>query len=285
MDTDREDVTRPARGPQWQLPHPAADRFLAELANLGERLPRIGTVRENGRMDAQAARIAAVTFDAAGTLITVARPVGVTYAEVARSFGAELAPESLDAGFALGFPRMPPLAFPGAAPGEIPGLERDWWRELVGQVVKQAGGVEDFEPFFDALYESYARGGAWRAYPEALETLQWLKARGYRVGVVSNFDSRLENILRALELDHCLDALVYSSIAGAAKPDAGIFATALRALGTRAEEVLHVGDNERADLEGARAAGLSALRVDRSAGEREAHPDVISSLSELRSRL
>ena len=84
--------------------------------------------------------------------------------------------------------------------------------------------MESFSAFFDALYEHYGRGGAWRAYPEAEETLRAMRARGCRTAVISNFDSRLMNILRALELDHYFDLVTYSSASGAAKPESAIFA-------------------------------------------------------------
>ena len=228
----------------------------------------------------------AITFDATGTLLTVVRPVGETYAEVAMSFGVELAREDLSKGFAAEFPRMPPLAFPGSKPGEIPGLERDWWHRLVGSVVAHAGGVGEFGPFFDALYEHYARGGAWRAYPDALDALRQLKEEGYRLGVVSNYDSRLENVLRALELDHYFDVVVYSSAAGAAKPDPAIFEAALSALSVLPGDAVHVGDQPRTDIEGARACGMHAILLDRTGESRSGTSMVtVSSLLEVRAHL
>ena len=223
----------------------------------------------------------ALTLDATGTLIALARPVGETYAEIARSFGAALDPEAVESALRDVFTKMPPLSFPGAAPSRVPGLERGWWRELVGRVVSTAGGVESFSAFFDALYEHYGRGGAWRAYPEAVEVLRTVRARGCRTAVISNFDSRLTNILRALELDHYFDVVTYSSASGAAKPERAIFVLTLTRLEVRPEDTLHAGDDPRTDVEGARAAGLRAVLVDRARAQ--AHPEgsVVTSLSDL----
>ena len=223
----------------------------------------------------------AVTFDATGTLIALARPVGETYAEVARNFGAALDPDAIEIALRKAFPEMPPLAFPGAPANRIPRLERDWWRELVGRVVAGAGGVEPFAPFFDDLYEHYGRGGAWRVYPEVPEALESVRARGYHSAVVSNSDSRLANVLRALELDHYFDAVIYSSTSGAAKPDAAIFTLAVSRLGVRPEEVLHAGDDPRNDVEGARAAGLHGVLVDRGRPSGDTRDGVIATLGEL----
>lgn len=232
-------------------------------------------------MPSSARPLRALTLDATGTLITLARPVGETYAEVARAFGADLDPETVEASLRSAFSEMPPLAFPGAAPSRVPGLERGWWRELVGRVVDAAGEVESFSAFFDALYEHYARGGAWRVYPEAEETLRALRARGCLTAVISNFDSRLMNILRALELDHHFDLVTYSSASGAAKPESAIFALTLARLGVRPEEALHAGNDPRTDLGGARAAGLHGVLVDRARTLSDASAGVVTSLADL----
>lgn len=223
----------------------------------------------------------ALTLDATGTLITLARPVGETYAEIARSFGARLDPAAVETSLRTVFLEMPPLSFPGASPSRIPGLERGWWRELVSRVVAAAGQVEAFSSFFDALYEHYARGGAWRAYPEAVEALQAVRSRGCRTAVISNFDSRLMNILRALELDHYFDLVTYSSASGAAKPESAIFALTLSRLDVRPENALHAGNDLRTDVEGARAAGLEGVLIDRARGKADPEGGVITSLLDL----
>jgi len=209
-------------------------------------------------------KFSAITFDAAGTLFTVATPVGQTYAEVALRYGARLSPDVLVDGFREAFAAMPPLAFPGAGGDVLDDLEREWWHTLVYRVVSAAGGVEAFEDYFDELYEFYACGHAWRTYPEVEDVLVRLRQVGFRTAIVSNFDSRLESILAALELDRLVGAVVFSSAAGAAKPDRAIFEQALSILHAKPGETLHVGDSWHADYEGARDAGLSALLLRRA---------------------
>ena len=50
---------------------------------------------------------------------------------------------------------------------------------------------------------------------------------------------------------------------GVAKPDPAIFERALARAGVAPHEALHVGDSLREDYHGARAAGLSALLLER----------------------
>jgi len=208
--------------------------------------------------------IRAITFDAAGTLIRVAEPVGETYARIARDMGASLHPQALEAAFRDVFPAMPAMAFPELEAHALAEAERAWWRQLVERVVRQAGGVvAELDRYFDALYSHYASGAAWRAYTETHRVLESLRARGLRVGVVSNFDSRLAPILRELEIERLADTVIYSTGCGAAKPDERIFHHALDALGATPECSLHVGDNLEADYHGAIAAGLAAVLLDR----------------------
>lgn len=207
--------------------------------------------------------IRAITFDAAGTLIRVAEPVGETYARIAAEVGATLAPDALDAAFREVFPTMPPMAFPDHGEAALLEAERGWWRELVSRVVRRSGNVPDLEAYFDALFAYYARGAAWRAYPDAPGVLERARRRGLAVAVVSNFDSRLPPILRELGFAPLLDAIVYSTACGAAKPDPGIFRHAASQLDVTPEAVMHVGDNLDADYRGAESAGMIAVHLQR----------------------
>ena len=125
--------------------------------------------------------------------------------------------------------------------------------------------VRGFDAYFDRLFAHYADAGAWQVYPEVPDVLAVLRARGVALAVVSNFDSRLSPLLEALGIASFFDAVVCSGEVGVAKPDRAIFAHALAALGVEAPEALHVGDSRKADYDGARAAGIDALLVDRRA--------------------
>jgi putative hydrolase of the HAD superfamily len=228
----------------------------------------------------------AVLLDAAGTLIRPRRPVGDTYAEMARKFGGDLRPESLTTAFGEVFREMPDLAFAWGSLPELRRLEHEWWRTLVKSVVARSGGTAgDFPVFFETLYEYYAGGQAWDCFPEVPGVLDALRCRGCALAVVSNFDSRLPGILGELGIGPRLDAIIYSSRAGSAKPDPAIFRQALAALGAAPERAIHVGDNAGADLGGARAAGMSGLLVRRHPAPGAVSATTIRSLKELISRV
>ena len=237
---------------------------MQETGAMQETKDSPGALPRSGRRTSGPAPCA-VLLDAAGTLIDVAEPLGETYSRLAREFGGDFDPGVLTAGFRAAFRDMPPMAFPGRHGADLDRAERGWWRIVVGRVFGAAGGVPDLDACFDRLYAHYASARAWRAFPEAPEVLAALRERGAALAVVSNFDSRLPPLLEAMGLAAYFDAVVCSGQAGAAKPDRAIFDHALAALGVEAPEALHVGDSREADYDGARAAGIDALLLDRRA--------------------
>ena len=218
----------------------------------------------------------AVLLDATGTLIDLSRPLGETYARAARDAGARFEPRDLEDRFRRAFADTPPMAFPGRRGPDLDRAERGWWRAVVERVTGGDRALADFDAYFNRLYSHYAQAEGWRVYPEVPAVLEALCARGVVLAVVSNFDSRLAPLLEALGLAPFFDAVVCSGEVGVAKPDRAIFAHALSALGVEPSEALHVGDSRRNDYDGARAAGIDALLVDRRAGT--ASPDIIPDL-------
>jgi putative hydrolase of the HAD superfamily len=121
-------------------------------------------------------------------------------------------------------------------------------------------------------------------YADAAPALAELRRAGLRLAVVSNWDCSLGSVLAELGLGAALDAIVVSAEVKVAKPDPAIFRAALERLGAGQAEALVVGDSAETDVEGARAAGLRALLLDRSeAPKRDARhdPERIFSLAEL----
>ncbi|MEQ9094252.1 MAG: HAD-IA family hydrolase, partial [Miltoncostaeaceae bacterium] len=103
-------------------------------------------------------------------------------------------------------------------------------------------------------------------YPDALPALEGLRARGLRLALVSNWDMALGDILVDLGIAGLFETVVISAVCGLAKPDPAIYAHALDRLGVTPGRAVHVGDDPLLDGEGARAAGLRAILIDRGAG-------------------
>ena len=64
---------------------------------------------------------------------------------------------------------------------------------------------------------------AYQAFPDAADVMERLRASGLAIGVVSNWDVSLHDVLARIGLAPLVDAVVTSAEAGSSKPDAAIF--------------------------------------------------------------
>jgi putative hydrolase of the HAD superfamily len=220
-----------------------------------------------------------VFFDVAGTLIRVRDGVGVQYARVAARFHVVTEPATLAREFPRAFRAAPPMAFPGVPAHAVPQREREVWRGIVREVFAGAGGLSQFAPgafdaYFDAVYRHFEEPTVWEVFPDVEPTLEALRARGCALGIVSNFDSRVGRILEGLGLAARFASVTLSSAVGVAKPNPAIFAQALARHGVGPAQALHVGDAPEEDVDGARAAGLLAVLIDRG-GRHADRPGVV----------
>lgn len=233
-----------------------------------------------------------IFFDAAGTLFTVRGSVGNQYALAARRFNAACDPKALDAAFHRCFAAAPPLAFapanmtkprlrPRAKENWLHDWEFQWWRDLVRQVCQQAHVSVPFEKYFEYLFGIFATARCWDLYPETTATLKILKATGYSLAIVSNFDSRLYLLTKDLGLRPFISEVLHSSALGAAKPDEKIFLEACHRVGARPQSSWHVGDSLIEDFEAARRAGLNAILLDRNGEHSDISGPKVNRLSQI----
>jgi len=149
-------------------------------------------------------------------------------------------------------------------------------------VFTQVGMVENFDSFFDDVYDRFRGSQGWVLFPETLAVLDQLKERQLKLGIISNFDSRIYSVMESLGIRRFFDAVVLSSETGYCKPDPEIFAAASVAIGVPPSEALFVGDNPEDDVEAAIRAGFVALLIDRRGRHSEIqHLQRISSLKQV----
>lgn len=211
-------------------------------------------------------RIKVVFFDAAGTLFHVKGSVGDIYLRHAEKYGVSNSPEIRDkvnAAFARAMKDAPPAIFAQRDPAELKRCERLWWFDLVHTVFYRVGMFEGFDDFFEEVFLAFDGAQHWNIYPETVEVLHGLKGQGYELGIISNFDTRIFNVLRGLGLKDLFDTVTISSLAQAAKPATKIFHLALDEHVVDPHEAVHVGDSLTEDLKGATDSGLEGVWVDR----------------------
>lgn len=97
----------------------------------------------------------------------------------------------------------------------------------------------------------------------AEQTLAALRARGLRIGLISNTGRTpgyvLRRVLEELGLAANIDAMVFSNEHGQCKPQESIFEELRRGLGVRYDELAFVGDNLYVDVHGAQRCGMTGI--------------------------
>ena len=212
--------------------------------------------------------IDAITFDAGNTLLQPWPSVGQVYAEVAGNHGVTAEAAVLEQYFVNAWNE----------PRKVDYTKRAW-SHLVDEVFRGIAEPPPSETFFDTLYERFAEPKTWRVYDDVLPALEALKQQNVRLAVISNWDNRLRRLLERLDLSHQFEVLSISAELGCQKPDPRIFEQTASRLGLPAACVLHVGDSEREDYEGALDAGFQARWLRRSSSSRSTLE--IKSLAEL----
>ncbi len=228
--------------------------------------------------------IRTVFFDAAETLFHVNGSVAEIYLRHAEQFGYRKHRDSLVAikqAFSRAFKDAPPPVFSASDSAHIKQSERLWWFDIVHNVFYRVGMFDRFDEFFERVFDVFEEPGSWRLFPETVSVLDRLRGSGVELGVISNFDSRLFGVMRGLGIADRFDTITISSLAHAAKPSPKIFLHALEKHAVDPEEALHVGDSLIDDVQGARAAGLHAVLLDREGKGTEPGVRTIRSLEGL----
>ena len=155
------------------------------------------------------------------------------------------------------------------------------------------------------LWEAWNLGGSFlgrRLFPDAMDTLCWLRDHGYRLGCVTNRGyggRRFQDEMQDCGLDDLFEVVSVSTDVGYLKPHPRIFVHALEEMDLTPQETVMVGDSLRADVGGAKALGMVTVwrrlskeekeaglpgYPDQVSGEEQPEPDfVVSSMADLKS--
>ncbi len=199
----------------------------------------------------------AVFFDAVGTVIFPAVPAAEVYANAARRHGLPADPAVIG-----------PRLWAQFRAEEVRDRERSWvtsearererWRNIVFAAIDGAT-----DELFDELYHHFAKPSAWTVPPAAAECIARFVSQGVRVGMGSNYDSRLVSVVNGTPaLQPLAERLVISSLVGTRKPGGAFFNAVVQVAGCEPADILFVGDDVENDFEGATAAGFRAVLLD-----------------------
>ena len=208
--------------------------------------------------------IKAIFFDFYNTLVRFWPPLDQIQQAACQEFGFNIEPEALSYGYSIAdvyFNRENELN-PLASRSEE---ERLAFFARYEQILLENAGLSVTLDLASQIWHiAISVPKDFIAFEDTLESLDRLKSKGYRLGVISNLRRDMDQLCRDLGMAPYLDFCLTSADVGVEKPDPAIFRAALERAGVRPGEAVHVGDQPRSDLVGARGAGLYAVLLDRA---------------------
>lgn len=211
-------------------------------------------------------RFRLITFDVTDTLLKFRSAPGRQYAEVGALYGVLCDGQSLSANFKSHWHKMK-KEHPNF--GKKTGLGWEmWWKQLVSESFKdcKTNNIEEktLESIASHLIRLYETSICWQQSYGALGLLSYLRNRRIPLGIISNFDPRLNTTLVNTRLRHYFSFIVGSYEVGLEKPNSQIFQKAIEFSnieGLKAEECLHVGNTTLLDYVGATQSGWNAALI------------------------
>ena len=209
-------------------------------------------------------RYRAITFDMGSTLEYSDPPIYEVFDQICRELNLKSSVEDIMKGMRLAWARLGPRYLEHN--GEV---EEGFWLDFDRILLKEMGNEGDLDlPLQEMRKKLRQRADRdkgdvkWYCPSEVHGLLSDLKRRGYILGVVSNWDQTLETVCEGHRIKDYFHFILASKVVGAEKPNPRIFEMAIKAAGTSAAQMAHVGDIYYADVMGARRAGLTPVLLD-----------------------
>jgi len=152
--------------------------------------------------------------------------------------------------------------------------DEEIWIRFTQRIIEGMGGAGDTYAAACEMEGAWAHAHHFELYEDAIPTLDALRDRGLKLGLLSNSARDLDEFVGHHGL--AVDAVLTSRAHGKTKPHEAIFRRMLELLDVRADDAVMVGDTIEDDVEGALAVGMVAVLVDREARypERESITDL-----------
>ena len=206
-----------------------------------------------------------VFFDAGGTILDPHPSFAGLFASTCTAFGIPVEAEAVAAVQDRIAPHLVELLDEAGldhGPSLSEEASRRFWTFTYTRFLEELGITDD--GLTRALYETFSNTSSYRLYDDARPAMDALEQAGYRLGLISNFDSWLQKMLVEMEVGHRFDTAVISGIEGIEKPDPAIYRLAVERAGVAPEAAAHVGDSPAMDIEPAAAAGMRPVLLDRT---------------------
>ncbi|XP_063837925.1 rhythmically expressed gene 2 protein-like [Ostrinia nubilalis] len=202
-----------------------------------------------------------ITFDATNTLLKFRVPPWQYYTLVARDHGFT-GSEEMVRGCLLDSYKGMWDKYPNFGRSKI--TWEEWWTQVVKKTFEgHLPASANIDTIANTLINEFKTSKCWSVAPAGDRLLCLLQSQNKTVGVISNFDPRLNEILQSVKIKDFFNFIITSYQIGFSKPDERIFKHALEQCDklVKPHEALHIGDDVEKDYEGAMAAGWRALLV------------------------
>lgn len=232
-------------------------------------------------------RVEIVFFDAGETILHPHPSFSELFASVCLDAGHEVTPAEVEAVQAKLPPHLMDLdhdeddhdARPYAGSSLDEDEARRFWMYLYRKFTAQLGLDDPGLPA--ALFERFTDLASYKLFDDVVPALRGLRDAGLRLGLISNFERWLEELLVELDVGHLFDVVTISGVAGIEKPDVRIYELALHHAGVEPGAAVHVGDSPSMDAEPAASLGIHAILLDRAGRYAGTEWPRIESLEEL----
>jgi putative hydrolase of the HAD superfamily len=207
-------------------------------------------------------RFRAVFFDAGETLVHPDPSFPELFARIVTNEGYPREPVAISEGLAMVTDEFRRASDENALWTTTPERSRRFWLGVYDRFLEVLDLPRD-DGLADTLYTAFTDRTNYASFDDVRAALTALRDAGVRLGVISNYEAWLEDLLRDLELTSLLSVRVVSGVEGVEKPDPAIFHLALERIGLPAGDVVYVGDVPDFDIEPAAAVGMFPVLIDR----------------------
>ncbi|MFC2021895.1 HAD family hydrolase [Chloroflexota bacterium] len=211
--------------------------------------------------------IKAVFFDWFNTLARYEPPREELQSQALQEFGIHISPQEIIPGLMIAdrgyFEENAVFPIRKRSPEE----QAKIWTRYQRTILTESGVNVSKEP--DILVKIMKRvrelsqGMSFILFDDVLSTLKTLKEQNFTLGLLTNLDRDMNPICREMGMETYISFVVTSREVGVDKPNPPIFLAALQRAGVSASEAVHVGDQYKLDVIGARGVGITPILIDR----------------------
>lgn len=209
----------------------------------------------------------AIFFDWFNTLAHYNPPREELQSQALREFGINVSPQKIISGLLIAdrdyLEENATFPIRQRSPEEQAEIYARYQQTILTEAgVNVSNGPDIFAKIVKRVRELSA-GMSFALFDDVLPTLKMLNEQKLILGLLTNLDRDMNPICRQLGLEPFVSFVVTSGEVGADKPKPPIFLAALRQAGVKASEAVHVGDQYKIDIVGARGAGINPILIDR----------------------